>query len=564
MSTDLLSQHFDTIATSPDGIARMRKLILQLAVQGKLGTQDAGDEPLDEIIKKIQKQNQKLNGKKGNFSKIEDSELYFTIPEKWSVLRLGEICSVRAGGTPDRKNPAYWENGTIPWIKIQDIKEKYVTETSEYITEEGLKNSSAFLMETDTILYTIFATIGKAGILKFKACCNQAIVGIKPNEDIISKDYLYLHLIAIQSYYAQLSRGMAQNNINQTILKNAPLYLPPLAEQHRIVTKVDRLMALCDELEARQKEERAGCLKLGTASLAGLQNAASPEEFERQWTQVCDAFDLILDCPENVDVLRKTILQLGVMGKLRTQVSTDEPVGKLLANIRKKKIKLINERKLKASKPSEKENRYPQSILPSNWEWVSLENICEIINDGTHVTPSYSSKGIPFLSVGNLKGNSIDFTNCKFISIEDHIELTKRCKPEKYDILLGKVGSTIGVCDVITHDEEFSIFVQLALLKPFKEFIDSHYVKYTILSRLVQDQILIGSAGSAMPYIGVGRIQSIVIPLPPLAEQHRIVAKVDALMALCDALESRLKERAAIQTKFTEAVVKNVGTGLIT
>ena len=118
---------------------------------------------------------------------------------------------------------------------------------------------------------------------------------------------------------------------------NTIIPLPPLAEQHRIVAKVDRLMALCDELEARQQQEWVGCLKLGTATLAGLQNATHPAEFERQWAQVCDAFDLILDCPENVAVLRQTILQLAVQGRLVRQEPGDEPASVLIEKIRKEK-----------------------------------------------------------------------------------------------------------------------------------------------------------------------------------------------------------------------------------
>jgi Restriction endonuclease S subunits len=131
-----------------------------------------------------------------------------------------------------------------------------------------------------------------------------------------------------------LDKGTGQPGINTKIIKAFDIPLPPLAEQHRIVEKVDRLMALCDQLEKQQQQERSTCLQLGTASFAGLQNAESPEDFERQWAQICDTFDLMLDCPENVAVLRQTILQLAVQGKLGTQDEGDEAASVLLERIR--------------------------------------------------------------------------------------------------------------------------------------------------------------------------------------------------------------------------------------
>lgn len=143
--------------------------------------------------------------------------------------------------------------------------------------------------------------------------------------------------------------------------------------------------------------------------------------------------------------------------------------------------------------------------------------------------------------------------------MEEHIELTKRCKPEFSNILLGKVGS-IGVCDVIPKKEEFSIFVQLALLKLVQPFVDSFYIKHIFLSETIKQQIFAGSAGSALQYIGIGKIQSLVIPVPPLAEQKRIVAKCDRLMSLCDTLEAKLKETRSHSEKLMEVAAKQILT----
>lgn len=220
----------------------IRKSILQLAIQGKLVKQDPNDEPASELVKRIYAEKQKLikEGKikkdknesfifKGEdncyYEKIGKNEpvkledLPFDIPENWTWVRLNSISTISAGGTPDRGNPKYW-NGSIPWLKISDItsSNKYVNKSSEFITEEGMNNSSAKLMTRGTILYTIFATIGEVGILDFEATCNQAIAGINTYLKSID-EYLYLLLVNLQDYMKSISKGCAQFNINQKILK---------------------------------------------------------------------------------------------------------------------------------------------------------------------------------------------------------------------------------------------------------------------------------------------------------------------------------------------------------
>jgi type I restriction enzyme, S subunit len=568
MSTTLLFEHFATLATAPDGITRLRELILQLAVQGKLGTQDAGDEPASELLEKIRKEIRILVNKGSvkpdkPFELINDDNLPFEIPQQWKWVRLGEIAIVT---DRDHRTPVYHSSG-VPLISPNVFtKDGIDFRNPKYVDEEELRlfKRKCNPQKGDILYSRIGAIIGEARLVNFDKdyVALHSLASIKPIRPFVSSEFLCKILssnfLKTQGYDGVKSVGVPDLGLNK--MKNFLIPLPPLAEQHRIVAKVDRLMALCNELEARQQQERAGCLKLGTASLAGLQNAESPEEFGRQWAQVCDAFDLILDCPENVKVFRQTILQLAVQGKLGTHNVKDEPASVLLKKMQNEKEQLIVTGKIRRDKPMEPLGEVPYE-LPKGWIWTRLNDVSSLITDGTHVTPAYISSGIPFLSVNNLKNNVISFLGCKFISKSVHSELTKRCKPEKMDIILGKVGS-IGVCDVIDTDKEFSIFVQLALIKPIHPFVNSFFVNKAIQSKLFQDQMIVESAGSALQYIGVGKIKSLVLPLPPLAEQHRIVAKVDTLMALCDALESRLKERAGLQGRLAGAVVKQVAGGV--
>jgi len=544
LSDALLFEHFATLATAPDGIARLRELILQLAVQGKLGTQDAGDEPARVLLARIRKEKERLV-KEGKIKKdkplVSKGELAFQLPKTWICTHLGAIISFEYGESlPEIKRegsgkvPVYGSNGIVGYHS------KAITKGPSLII--GRKGSAGAIQITTVPCYPI-----------------DTAYFIDNFENLDQKFIFYL-LTSLK--LGSLDKSTAIPGLNRNDAYNLVIGFPPLAEQHRIVAKVDRLMALCDELEARQQQERAGCLKLGTASLAGLQNAASPEEFERQWAQVCDAFELILDCPENVAVLRQTILQLAVQGKLGTQDPKDEPAGKLMGRIRKKKDPLGNKGKRKCETPlgsiGEEEKSYS---IPNVWTWIRLGEAIELMANGIYKPDAfYSDDGIACLRMYNINSGKINFENLKRMVLNDHEIGQYFLKPG--DLLVNRVNSRelVGKAAVIPELTEPVIFES----KNIRVRFDTNILLPDFVNILFQTkevwQVWQGNAKQTCGQASVSQpqIAGICTPLPPLAEQHRIVAKVDALMALCDTLEARLKERAAVQGKFAGAVVKQV------
>jgi len=179
--------------------------------------------------------------------------------------------------------------------------------------------------------------------------------------------------------------------------------------------------------------------------------------------------------------------------------------------------------------------------LPNGWKWSTINEVCNKITDGTHKTPSYIDKGVPFLSVKDITKGYIDFSNTRFISLIEHNELSKRCKPERNDILYTKVGTT-GVAKVVDTDREFSIFVSLALLKPQKEIIESYFFEHLLNSPFCYEQSQAKTRGVANRNLVITDIRSIQIPLPPLSEQTRIVSKLDTLFARIDKSIALLEE----------------------
>lgn len=174
------------------------------------------------------------------------------------MVPLGELCKIQSGGTPSRSSKNYWESGTIPWVKISDIKGKHLKTTEEYITEDGLENSSAKIFPSGTILYTIFATLGEVCILDIDAATNQAVAGIQLESDRVEKDYLYYYLSSLKSIVNNIGRGVAQNNINMAILREIKVPCPPINEQRKIAAELDQISTLIDK--RRQQLEKLDLL----------------------------------------------------------------------------------------------------------------------------------------------------------------------------------------------------------------------------------------------------------------------------------------------------------------
>ena len=231
---DELFSQIDILETSKQNLLKNIKhtkaRILDLALQGKLV--ENSRIPTD------------LN------SKIpSDFKPAFEIPGSWAWVKLGDICEISSGGTPSRNEAEFWENGTIPWLKIADIKDDYVNSSSEFITQKGLENSSAKIFKKGTLLFTIFATLGEVAILNIDASTNQAIVGLTPKKDNYITKFIFFALKNIKNSVNLIGRGATQKNINQTILKNFYIPLPPLDEQEKIVKKIDELFEILEVIE---------------------------------------------------------------------------------------------------------------------------------------------------------------------------------------------------------------------------------------------------------------------------------------------------------------------------
>ncbi len=567
--TDIfLFEHFATLATAPEGIARLRELILQLAVQGKLGTQDAGDEPASVLLKRIEKERMASEGKtkkEKSLDPVKDNDVGFQIPDTWVLTRLGNIAQYNAE-TKTSSN----DISDDAWVfDLEDIEKdtSRILQKVRFKDRRSLSTKSRF-RKGDILYGKLRPYLNKVVVADEDGYCTTEIVPIRPYGKIFPTFLMYaLKTPDFLSYVNSKTYGIKMPRLGTADALNTIIPLPPLPEQHRIVAKVDRLMALCDELEARQQQERAGCLKLGTASLAGLQNATHPEEFGRQWAQVCDAFEMIFDGPENVAVLRQTILQLAVQGRLVRQEPGDEPAEKLVERIRKEKERLIKEGALKMEKPLEPINEEECPFaLPDGWAWVRINDAAKIVEYGTSEKAlsspnAYGRNSVPVFRMNNIQNGKVSHEDLKYVS--NSIEELPHLYLQNNDILINRTNSyeLVGKAGIFKgEDNKFTFASYLIRISFFPQFVNAVFINTALNAeyfRKSQIEPQVTQQCGQANFSG-SKIKNALVPLPPLAEQHRIVAKVDALMALCDALESRLKDRAGGQGRLVGAVVRQV------
>ena len=485
----------------------------------------------------------------------------FEIPLSWHWCRLDSIGAIVGGGTPSSAvNENFTEPGKgVSWLTPADLgghSQRYIERGSRDLSEKGLNSSSAILMPAGTVLFTSRAPIGYVAIASNPVSTNQGFKSIVPYLGESSR-FIAIAMLAFAPEINAKAPGTTFKEVSGKIVSGISFPLPPLAEQHRIVAKVDELMALCDRLEAARaaREERRDRLTAaGLARLVATDPGAAT--FRAHARFAVDALTALTARTDQVKRLRQTVLNLAVRGRLVEQDPADEPASHLVKRIMKEHKGLEQRKKLRKKKTLEPitgdQEPFP---IPHSWKWSRLGDLFHLVTDGAHHTPKFTDVGMPFLSVKNVSSGTIKFEGARFISEEQHRNLCKRCRPERGDILLTKVGTT-GIAVPVNTDCEFSIFVSVALLKFSVNNLSQDFLCYLINSPFVRRQSSENTQAIGNQNLVLRLIKNFALPIPPLAEQHRIVAKVHELMALCDRLEANLAVAGDIRHRLLEAILR--------
>jgi type I restriction enzyme S subunit len=550
----MFSDYLPLLASAPDGIHKLRGLILELAMRGKLVPADPADEPASKLLKRIAAERNLLEAKgickKSKVAPLSgDITRPFELPGGWQWARLGDIGLI---GSSSRVHQKDWTTKGIPFYRAREIvklSSKGFVENELFISESLYRNLSdgGLVPVAGDLMITGVGTIGVPYIVQQsdKFYFKDASVLIFKNYHRLCPEFLCTLMKSpywIRRIHEE-SMGTTVHTLTIVRAKEVLLPLPPLAEQQRIVAKVNELMALCDRLENQQDGAQAAHSKLVDTLLRMLTQSTDSAEFGTNWHRLAEHFDVLFTTESSLEALKKTILQLAVMGKLVPQDANDEPASELLKQIAQKRVRLVAEGKTKKSKtmPPVREDEWPYAV-PISWAWVRLSDVTAKITDGTHHSPSNLPTGeFKYISAKNIKQWGIDVSGMTFVTKAVHDEIFARCNPEFGDVLYIKDGATTGIAAINTLNEPFSMLSSVALLKPSIGLFN-RYLYFLMSSPVFYDEMRAGMTGVAITRVTLAKLNTAILPLPPLAEQHRIVGKVDELMTFCNRLKADLAE----------------------
>jgi type I restriction enzyme S subunit len=528
MNAERLLAHYERIADAPDAIARLRRFILDLAVRGKLVPQDQQDEPASELLKRIAKEKARLAKTgairdKPSLAPVADDEKPFEVPKAWRWVRFANIVDFSAGRTPSRNDSSFWNSGDHAWISIADMDDGQVLmATKETVSDEA--RDWVFGLEPQppgTIIMSFKLTIGKIARLGIPAFHNEAIISIKPHlADLDAYLFKALPQFARQGDTKGAIKGAT---LNRDSISNILFPVPPLAEQHRIVAKVDELMALCARLEMARTERESTRDRLEAASLSRLNAPDSdPATFADHARFALNILVPLTTRPDQIKQFRQAILNLAVRGKLVPQDARD------------KAVRLPPLQQFAAASGMDDEV-FEQSrdsiILPSGWQIAPLSRLSEHIVDCPHTTPKWTDHGEICVRTNQLRPRSLDLSKPRFVSPKTYLERIERLEPRADDILYSREGGILGIACRVPNSIRLCLGQRLMLIRAGTE-TSADFLEIVLNSPFITNIAKALTTGGAAPRVNMSTVRAYPIPLPPLAEQHRIVAKVDALMAL--------------------------------
>ncbi len=546
------------------GIKKLRELILDLAVRGKLVPQNPGDEPASVLLKRIAVEKAQLV-KEGKIKKpkalpkISEEEKPFELPEGWKWAKLGSCSAdIHYGYTAS----ADYELSEHRLLRITDIQNNAVNWASVPGCEISDEQAQGYLLvDGDILIARTGGTIGKSYLVEninIKSVFASYLIRVRRLESLFAS-YIKVFL-GSNCYWNQLeniSMGTGQPNVNGNSLKNLNFPLPPYNEQFRIVTKVDELMALCDQLEQQSEAQLAAHQTLVEALLATLTDSADADELAQNWARLAQHFDTLFTTEASIDALKQTILQLAVMGKLVPQDPTDEPASALLERIAAEKARLVKEKKIKKEKPlpaiSEDEKPFE---LPEGWECIRL-GLVTSVKGGKRLPAGHQFSAVAtphiYIRVTDMKGGSINNNDLAYISSSTQKLISNYTIST--DDLYVTIAGTIGNVGVVPARFDGMNLTENAA-KIILHGVNKLWLKNALGSECSQSQFNEKTNQLAQPKLALHRIESCIILLPPLNEQSRIVAKVDELMSVCDQLKAHLQTSQQTQLALAEALVE--------
>lgn len=540
------------------GIKKLRELILELAVRGKLVEQDPSDEPASVLLERVAEEKARLV-KEGKIKKprklppLTDANKPFSLPERWEWTQIEAVGHDWGQKEPDR---------VFSYIDVSSIDNiKGIIDQPEAVSPSNAPSRARKKVRQNTVVYSTvrpylknIAAIDKK--IEPEPIASTAFAIVSPLSGIPAK-YLvhYLRSPAFVRYVESVQTGIAYPAINDKQFFSGALPVPPLQEQHRIVEKVDELMALCDRLEQQVGDQLEAHEVLVDTLLDALTRSADAAELAEHWARVAEHFDTLFTSEASIDKLKQTILQLAVMGRLVEQDPNDEPASVLLEKMAEEKTKLVGEGKIKKLKrlstPPIDEVPFE---LPHNWQWCRLPDIGELARGKSKHRPRndpslYQGGTTPLVQTGDVARADRKITTHTAQYNEIGVAQSKLWPAGTLCIT---IAANIGDTGILEFEACFPDSV--VGFTPFSPGLKNEYFEYFL--RTAKRYLEEFAPSTAQKNINLDVLQHILVPLPPTNELHKIVNKLDKLMALCDQLKVRLGEADETRAQLAETVVE--------
>ncbi|MEG4024468.1 restriction endonuclease subunit S [Microcoleus sp. S13C4] len=488
--------------------------------------------------------------KKSDISVIIAEIIFQSLKKTHNFLPLSEVVNTSSGGTPSRTNQSYY-NGEIPWLKSGEMNDDIITKSEEFITESGLKNSSAKMFPKGTLLVAMYgATAGKTGILDIDASTNQAVCAVIPKDKNINRDFLFWFFRANRFYYIDISRGGAQPNISQSVIGNTEFPIVEEELQKNIALFLSNLEQTKEANYSLIPSYLCKPVKLTFDYLSCLQKLKNENEKQS----------------DIISQLKQAILQEAISGQLTAEWRKQNPIKKgnpdteaaaLLTQIKAEKQQLIADGKLKKEKPLPpiSPDEIPFS-LPDGWVWCRLGDICDAQDPNpSHRMPKYSQEGVPFISPMNVsKDGNIDFLKGKYVLEETLIIQKNIFSIQEHSFAFSRIG-TIGKTFKLPLPQNYCLSHSLSVITPVLKEENEFFMKL-LSSNTILSQASKGVTHNTVPDLGMKTIRAFLCPLPPLAEQKAIVEKVDYLMKIIDQLEAQIQHRKQLAEDLMQTVLR--------
>ena len=542
MNADRLLAHYERIADAPDTVPRLRRFVLDLAVRGKLVDHDPNEEPAAELLKRIAKEKARLvkareSRREKSLPEIESDDVPYEIPYGWEWTRIREITSNRGQTVPDCD---------FTYIDVTAInKEIGCIEGAKVISASEAPSRARKIVRKGDVLYScVRPYLLNIAIVEREISpvpiASTAFAVLNGFELVLPRyQWIVLRSPVMVTSVEEKMRGQAYPAINDSDFALLLFPLPPLAEQHRIVAKVDELMALCDRLEVARIEREAMRDRLSASSLARL-DAPDPDPmvFRNHAAFALEHLTPLTTRRDQIKALRQTILNLAVRGKLMAQDPNDEPASELLERIAADRVRLEKIGSIKRSKPLPPVDTTDAPFnLPAGWAWARFPEVGTFGRGKSKHRPRndpilYNDGKYPFIQTGDIarSGGLVE----TYSSLYNDAGLAQSTMWPAHTLCI-TIAANIADSGILAFDACFPDSV-VGLIT--HDSISARFFEYFI--RTAKGDLHEFAPSTAQKNINLGILTEVLIPLPPLAEQHRIVARVDELMALCDRLETSL------------------------